>query len=230
MQRYVTLPRILGILLMTTMGYCSATAAAYAAPEDPKPSPSSQQGAADPAPTNPGLRDELMRMVKVDQEVRGAAVKDRKNRDLWAKMTEVDRKNTSRMKEIVKKYGWPGKSLVGKEGANAAWLLVQHADRDRAFQKECLPLLQAAAATGEAARAHVAYLTDRVLVGDKKPQVYATQFTQNEKGEMVPQPMEDEANVDKRRKEMGLPTLEEYKKVMRQVYGSRRTSPEPKKR
>ena len=34
-----------------------------------------------------------------------------------AKLRDVDRKNLVRMKEIVERSGWPGKSLVGKDGA-----------------------------------------------------------------------------------------------------------------
>src|SRR5205085_1172028 len=72
--------------------------------------------------------------------------------------------------------GWPGKSLVGVDGANAAWLLVQHADQGRAFQKRCLPLLEAAVKKGEATGVQLAYLSDRVRVGAGEKQVYGTQF------------------------------------------------------
>jgi len=53
-----------------------------------------------------------------------------------------DRKTTARMKEIVAKHGWPGKRLIGEDGANAAWLLVQHADANLVFQKQCLALMK----------------------------------------------------------------------------------------
>src|SRR5439155_1758694 len=68
-------------------------------------------------------------------------------------------------------------SLAGEDGAEAAWLLAQHADRDPAFQRRCLDLLAEAAARGEASWMHVAYLTDRVLLAEGKPQEYGTQAT-----------------------------------------------------
>src|SRR5271166_2268803 len=37
------------------------------------------------------------------------------------KVQEIDRANTARMKEIVARYGWPGKSLVGCDGTQVAW-------------------------------------------------------------------------------------------------------------
>ncbi len=115
------------------------------------------------------------------------------------------------------KYGWPGKSLVGKDGANAAWLLVQHADRDPAFQKRCLDLMKEAARKGEVSGQELAYLTDRVRVAQGEKQLYGTQFHTVD-GRLVPQPIEDEPNVDKRRKEIGLSTMAEYEKLMHEVY------------
>jgi hypothetical protein len=129
------------------------------------------------------------------------------------KMRDIDVQNTAWMKEIVDKYGWPGKSLIGEDGAQKAWLMVQHADHDRAFQKRCLQLLETAVKKGEAKPENLAYLTDRVRVGDKQKQIYGTQFREMN-GKQEPFPIEDEANVDKRRKEVGLPSMAEYRKMV----------------
>jgi hypothetical protein len=96
------------------------------------------------------------------------------------------------MKGIIAAKGWPGKKLVGGDGANAAWTLVQHADAHPAFQQECLALLEKAVAAGDADPADHAYLYDRVAVNQKRPQRYGTQL--GDDGE--PQPIEDPANVD----------------------------------
>lgn len=157
-------------------------------------------------------------MTKVDQDARNELIKAKFANPVLAKKLEaIDRKNTARMKEIVSKYGWPGKSLVGDDGAQAAWLLVQHADLDPDFQKKCLALMKEAFKKGEVSGQNLAYLTDRVLVAEKKKQLYGTQF-KTENGELVPSPIEDEANVDKRRKEAGLSTLAEYRKILQDTY------------
>ena len=127
-------------------------------------------------------------------------------------MRDVDSKHTARMKEIVAEYGWPTKSMVGEQGATAAWLLVQHADADPKFQRHCLALMKKAA-PHEVSRKNLAYLTDRVLVNEGKNQLYGTQFFL-EDGKMVPQPIDDEANLDERRKEAGLMPMSEYTKHM----------------
>jgi hypothetical protein len=66
---------------------------------------------------------------------------------------------------------------VGADGASAAWLLMQHAAADRAFLRECLDLMVAALESGEVSPSEVAYLTDRVLLAERQPQVYGTQVT-----------------------------------------------------
>ena len=66
-----------------------------------------------------------------------------------------------------------------------------------------------------------ALLLDRVLVAEGKPQVYGTQAKAFEhwKGEEpVLEPIEDEANVDKRRAEVGLPPLSVYIKFLKEMY------------
>jgi uncharacterized protein DUF6624 len=189
-------------------------------------------GRADDAPSKgEKLRAELVERVEEDQKARRQLIdlqarqagKDaeaaKKEIEAVTKtMQEIDARNTAWMKEVVDRHGWPGKSLVGTDGAQKAWLLVQHADRDPAFQKRCLPLLAAAVKKGEATGAQLAYLTDRVRVGAGEKQVYGTQFHTAD-GKLQPQPIEDEANVDKRRKEVGLPSLAEYRKQMEKVYG-----------
>jgi hypothetical protein len=172
------------------------------------------------------LRKELLRMVKEDQEARAAIIHERQpDAAAVQKVQDIDKKNTARMKAIIDKHGWPGHSLVGKDGAHAAWLLVQHADKDRAFQKRCLQLLERAVQAKEATGVDLAYLTDRVRIGEDKKQVYGTQFREVD-GKMEPFPIEDEANVEKRRKEVGLGSLAEYRKRLEEVY---KKKPETKK-
>lgn len=159
------------------------------------------------------LRDELLARVENDQAARnrltGPAGQDP------VLNNRVDRDNAAWMRQVIATRGWPGRSLVLKDGAKAAWLLVQHADGDLPLQKQALELLADAVAKGEAEAADLAYLTDRVLVAEAKPQRYGTQFHMVD-GKLVPQPIENQANVDLLRAFAGLPSLAEYKKVMQQ--------------
>ncbi len=132
-------------------------------------------------------------------------------------MLRIDTENTERLGEIVERHGWPTYTLVGKDGAQAAWILAQHADSSPKFQRKCLDLM-AKVPRDEISRRDVALLTDRVLLAEGKKQVYGTQFTM-ENGKCKPRPLEDEANVDKRRKEVGLPSLAEYFQEAESFYG-----------
>jgi hypothetical protein len=171
---------------------------------------------------NTTLRQELLEMQAHDQEMRKALFEKYKpgvpfephDQD-WAE--SLDQTNRARMKEIIAQYGWPGKSLVGDDGAKAAWLLIQHADRDLAFQKSCLELLEAAATAGEASLTDWAYLTDRVHIHEGKPQVYGTQLQLTHGGFTVGA-IEDEAQVDERRAKIGLGPLADYIAATKQLY------------
>lgn len=160
------------------------------------------------------LRRELLALFDEDQVARKAFIANMKDAALHARVKEIDRKTTARVKEVIAKQGWPGKTLVGQEAAHAAWLLIQHADADRAFQQQCLALIEKAADAGEATKADFAYLYDRVAVAENRPQRFGTQYKDGK-----PAPIEDEARVDERRKAIGLGTMADYDTQMRTMYG-----------
>ncbi len=194
-----------------------------------------------PPVKEPDLRAELLRRAKADQEVRGEiarwmiqsgnsdisdemafeasldATRKAEFKKLGDAVQRIDEENTERLGVIVERHGWPTSTLVGKDGAIAAWILVQHADLSPKFQRKCLDLM-AKVPHDEIRRSDLAYLTDRVLLAEGKKQVYGTQFTMAN-GKCKPRPLEDEANVDKRRKEAGLPPLAEYFKDAESFYG-----------
>lgn len=157
---------------------------------------------------NKKLKAELAKMVREDQRMR------RKINEGGDFHTKVDRDNTKKMKPIIKRYGWPGKSLVGKKGADNAWLLVQHADHHVNFQEKCLDLIKRAVLEGEAKKEHIAYLTDRILFNKNKKQLYGTQFKIKKNNKLALYQTEDLKNLDKRRKAMGLTSFKEYKKLI----------------
>lgn len=153
---------------------------------------------------NEELKREILKMVEEDQKMRkGGEFRQ-----------EIDVKNTERIKEVINQYGWPGKLLVGEDGSDGVWLLVQHADHDVEFQKRALELLKDAVVKREVRKIHEAYLTDRVLVNSGKPQIFGTQFYKNKKEKYVPRLIEDETHLDDRRKEFGLEPFSGYKQRM----------------
>jgi hypothetical protein len=163
------------------------------------------------------LREELLELGRRDQKIReGLTVSSMSDTAQLRSMMRVDSANAARLAEIVRQHGWPGKSEVGEEAAQAAFLIVQHSD-SLAFRKEMLPLIEAAAAKGEADMSDVAMLQDRTLNKEGKPQVYGTNF-QIRDGRLVPYPITDPARLDERRAAVGLPPMSVYVEQLRQVY------------
>jgi hypothetical protein len=170
--------------------------------------------------TNLTLRKELLAMVQQDQDIRNELVKsgvDHPKREISERMDAIDSRNTAKMKRIVKQYNWPRAELVGWDGTEAAFLVVQHSSHS--FQKALLPLMQKEYGTGHLSGPNYALFLDRVLVEDGRPQVYGSRAKGfNRDGEPILYPIEDEANVDKRRAEVGLSSLAEYREMMKQKY------------
>ncbi len=130
---------------------------------------------------NEALRDELSARAVSDQAIRDTFVQIMQRGEvpdlsLGLRMLAVDSANTNWLKQVIAENGWPGRSLVGQEGAHTAYLIAQHAVHDAAFQTEVLLLLEAAYRAGEAEGGEVAYLADRVAAQAGRPQRYGSQF------------------------------------------------------
>ncbi|ONK13303.1 DUF6624 domain-containing protein [Streptomyces sp. MP131-18] len=149
---------------------------------------------------------ELVRRRNMDQEVRGLLPGTRPwPAELLERLRIIDAENTAFLKRVVAMHGWPGITLVGAEAAEAAWLLAQHADADGGFQCHARELLAEAVACGDASAWHLAYLTDRCLVAQERPQLYGTQYFDNGDGAgMRPRPIAEIDKLDARRVEVGL--------------------------
>jgi hypothetical protein len=164
------------------------------------------------------LRTELLERMAKDQAAQRAAIAAGGG-EAWNQAVPVSEANAAWLKGVITEKGWPGIARVGRDGANAAWLIVQHADHDPAFQAQALALMQKASETGDADAADVALLTDRVLIAQGKPQRYGTQFKSAADGVMELQPTEDIQTLDARRRAAGLQPLEAYKAMLSETYG-----------
>ena len=204
MRLFVILMSLSGILAAFSVSACSSVPATH---------PNLIQ------PVDSSLRSELVRLGREDQASRdkfGAAAAHNDTAYVRQLMA-TDSARTKRLREIVQAYGWPGRSLVGQDGATAAWLILQHSPSTE-FQEALLPTLSAAADQGEMAKADIAMLTDRVLVHTGHPQRYGSQFSvQN--GRLIPDSIEDLPGLEARRTAVGLPSMAEYVRMLGQMYG-----------
>ena len=135
-------------------------------------------------------------------------------------MRELQERFGARLVEMIDQLGgWPTPDLVGEDGSAAAWLICQHAISMPELQRRCLALLKPLAARGVVPRKQFAYLLDRIRMFEGRPQVYGTQFVWDERGELVPHPIEDPEHVEERRAFIGLPSLREHARQVRETAG-----------
>jgi hypothetical protein len=121
-----------------------------------------------------------------------------------------DYARTARLMEIIHEHGWPTHSLVGEDGASAAWLVAQHADFDVEFQEVALTLMRAAARQGEVDVTEVAYLADRVAVNRDRPQLFGTQVRCRDGRPRPATPIKSRSAVEDRRSKFGMEPLADY--------------------
>lgn len=126
---------------------------------------------------------------------------------VMAAQGEIERQdieNQKQLKAMLPARGWFLKSELTPEALSAAWLIVQHAiNSDIALVRGVLVSMKALLPTGEAEKPDYAMLADRVAVVDGVRQTYGTQMICDQ-FKWVLYPIEDEAGVEARRKEMGL--------------------------
>jgi hypothetical protein len=166
--------------------------------------------ASDEASIDQELRNRLLALAARDAEMRARLAEDGSLfQGYHPAMHAVHEENAAVLEAIIAVRGWPSESLAGADGAEAAWLILQHAIGLPDFQRRGLALLTEAAGRGEVPVWQPAYLDDRIRSLEGRPQLYGTQFDWDEQGLMSPLPIERSDNVDRRRAEIGLPPLAE---------------------
>jgi hypothetical protein len=179
--------------------------------------------------TNPELRSELLAMRDRDQAARNACPTGNTDEQVkcYVKVSEeVDTPHTQRLNEIVRTHGVPDAKLVGADGVEAYYLILQHSN-DRTLKQKSLKGMEKAFKAKVLSASDYANFTDRLRVNLGKLQIYGANFDLKN-GKMVMSPTKDIKNLDKRRKAIGLPPIAEYMKVLEDVYKIPAVMKEPK--
>jgi hypothetical protein len=167
------------------------------------------------------VKRRLAHLYDVDQKALGAFIKIRPaewspaareyyTHKLAQRIIALERADTAELKELLKLYRWFTVSEFGEKADMHAWVLVQHSDRDPAFQQEVLAILATLYPSGETNASNYANLYDRVAMNAGKPQRYGTQGSCAAPGKWEPSKVEDPAGLDQRRASLGLPAMTAY--------------------
>lgn len=136
------------------------------------------------------------------------------DKNIYSVMTKTDSLNLVKVEKIIKEYGYPGKSMVGEPTNTTVYLVIQHSPKIARY----FPLIEKAGNDKELPFTDVAMMLDRKLVEEKKPQIYGTQLegktiTNKQTGRthqlIYVLPIENAADVNKRRKKAGFKTTVE---------------------
>lgn len=168
---------------------------------------------------NPAVRDELVAMEKADQDARVKCTTGMASEQMkcFAEIsTSVDQPNAKRLSEIFDEIGFPDTAKVGKKGLSAYLTLLQHVPGDELRKKSLKPITRAFRKK-EMPPMSYANFVDRLRVNLGKKQLYGSNFDFKD-GRLVMSPAKDPKNLAKRRAEIGLPTLEEYVRVLKEMY------------
>ena len=123
----------------------------------------------------------------------------------------ADASSTHFMKTILEDYDWIDIKRFGDRVSMAAWLMVQHADEHVELQRLTLSRMEPYLKTEGVSKKDYAFLWDRVAVNSGEKQRYGTQPTWEctPEGNLILQPLEDPDNVNSRRADMGMNSVEE---------------------
>ncbi len=157
---------------------------------------------------NEAWRDRLIAAAVRDQETRARLAR---SGALFGgyhpEMEAVHLENGALLAQAFDDIGWPGRALLGDEGASAAFLILQHAISSPALQRRGLALMLDAIPQGQANALDAAYLSDRIAVMEGRTQTFGTQFDWDAQGLLSPAPISEPEAVDERRAALGLPPI-----------------------
>jgi len=132
-------------------------------------------------------------------------------KDIDARLEEQGKVNFAAAKKIIDANGFPNHDMIGEEAAHKFWMMIQKMDNHPDFQMKVLRNMAEEVDRGKASWVDFAYLTDRVLVNQLRPQHYGTQVYYDEDEKTYkPHPLDNLTQTNERRIELGLPLLEEF--------------------
>jgi hypothetical protein len=198
---------ILRALLLLAALACTTLAAHAQSPWAERPGPVK----------NEELKRELLHMLEEDQVVRAPFLQGRQPTEVEMRaMGERDEADTKRLSEILNKDGLPGVRVVGINATRAFVTMLLHSP-SLELQKRALPQVERAVRRREIPPDDFAMLTDDVLAGEHKPQLYGTNF--KFVGDKVAlDTTRDPARLDERRRKLGLPPIRVYALQLAELY------------
>jgi hypothetical protein len=114
------------------------------------------------------------------------------------------------LKADLREHGWYRISTYGADADRAAWLIVQHARHDLAFQEEALAMLEPLWQSGETRGENFAMLYDQTAHYKGRPGRFGVMGDCTAPGVWTPAPLEHSDATDAWRAKAGMPPFAQY--------------------
>jgi hypothetical protein len=177
--------------------------------------------------------DHVPSLHDIDQLLR-AGKRDQKTRVNETVSKESEAANQKILDIYVKRNGWPHlrqerlHPATSKKLAQAAWLIMQHGNPE--YMRSYFPVLKASAKKGHAQATNLAKTVDRLLMYDGEPQLYGTNASNRNEGEVMEIFVKGSIEeVNFRRSKVGIRiSLAEQAKLQNAIIFTTKDSPEYK--
>lgn len=141
-----------------------------------------------------------------------AARYDQDSTETNAELGRIEAKEADNILRVLKtldERGWLGDDIIGGQGNFTVFSILERADDQ--VQEKYLPMMRDAVIKKNMLASHLALIEDNVALKKGGKQIYGSKVgTDEETGEYYVLPLEDPDNVDKRRAEIGLDSLQWY--------------------
>ncbi|MBT2366157.1 hypothetical protein J7E88_12775 [Streptomyces sp. ISL-10] len=155
-------------------------------------------------PQRQDIASDLLDRAEKAREFRSKRSRDQLSQAEISMGRHGDHANAQVLRRVVADHGWPGRSLVGEDAADAAWQIVLHADHLPDFQRLALRMMVTAVERGEATIQQWAHLHDRCSINSGTAQTYGTQYRIGPNG-VEALPVREPERLDARRASVSLP-------------------------
>lgn len=167
------------------------------------------------------ISQQLISIRDKDQQIRARLIKEiatsdsEKIKQIALEMKASDKENQLTIAALLDRCGWP-KGLNTVEN-NTIFLVIDHADT--AYMRKYFPLLKTQADLGVVAKSDLATLQDRMQMRSGKKQSFGTQ-TFKVGSTVTIWPIAEPADLESRRRLMGLIPMDEYLLLLKKTYQS----------
>lgn len=130
-------------------------------------------------------------------------------------LEKANKQRTNILKNLINRYGFPTIIISSRKAYKTAVVIVLHSG-NIFLLKKCINILKQAS-PDEVDKSDIAFMIDKKLVLEKRPQLYGTQYKKKQKGSVKFLKIKDPKNLDRRRRLLGMQSFKNYKKLVAKI-------------